>query len=63
MDVSVLSGTSRAEGFGNVGDVDVNQAGCASGVARLGADGNGVAKLFVLERVDVSEMTCIDRKS
>jgi hypothetical protein len=50
MDVSVLSGTSRAEGLGDVGDVDVNQAGCASGVARLRADGNGVAKLFVLER-------------
>jgi hypothetical protein len=62
MNVSIECGTSWAVGFGNVGDVNVDQAGCASGVARLRADGYSVAKFLVLERGNVSEMTSIDRK-
>jgi hypothetical protein len=51
MNVSIESRTSGAVGLGDVGDVDVDQAGCAGGVARLGADGNSVAKFFVLKRM------------
>jgi hypothetical protein len=51
MDVSILSSAPWAVGLGNIGDVDVNQSGGASGGARLGADGGSIAKLFVLERM------------
>ena len=48
VDVSILGSTSRAEGFGNVVEVDVDQSGCAGGVARLRANGNRVSFFFVL---------------
>jgi hypothetical protein len=43
VDVSVKARTSWAVGLGNVGDVDVDQARCASGVARLRSDCHCVA--------------------
>lgn len=51
VDITILSGTARAVRLRDIVDVDVDQTRSALAVARLSADGDGIAELLVLATV------------